>query len=55
MYRYNMIPTINKPTGVGKNSATAIDHKTASILNTINPYNCLFLLTSYVDLDYHFK
>ena len=26
MYRYNMIPTINKPTRVGKNSATAIDH-----------------------------
>ena len=26
MYRYNMIPTINKPTKVGKNSTTAIDH-----------------------------
>ena len=26
MYRYNMIPTINKRTRVGKNSATAIDH-----------------------------
>ena len=26
MCRYNMIPTINKPTRVGKNSATAIDH-----------------------------
>ena len=22
---------------------------------TINPYNCLFLLTSYVALDYHFE
>ena len=26
MYRYNMILTINIPTRVGKNSATAIDH-----------------------------
>ena len=26
MYRYNMIPTINKPTRVGKNAATAVDH-----------------------------
>ena len=26
MYRYNMIPIINKPTRIGKNSATAIDH-----------------------------
>ena len=23
--------------------------------DTINPYNCLFLLTSYVVLDHHFK
>ena len=29
MYRYNMIPTINKPTRVGKNSATATDHISA--------------------------
>ena len=47
MYRYNMIPTINKPTGVGKNSATAIDHKTASILNTINPLE-LFIFTNVI-------
>ena len=26
MYRYNIIPTINEPTRVGENSATAIDH-----------------------------
>ena len=26
MYQRNLIPTINKPTSVGKNSATAIDH-----------------------------
>ena len=26
MYQHNLIPTINKPTSVGKNSATAIDH-----------------------------
>ena len=26
IYQCNMIPTINKPTRVGKNSATAIDH-----------------------------
>ena len=26
MYQRNLIPTINKPTRVGKNSATAIDH-----------------------------
>ena len=26
MYQHNLIPTINKPTRVGKNSATAIDH-----------------------------
>ena len=26
MYQRNLIPTINKPTGVGKNSAAAIDH-----------------------------
>ena len=32
MYRYNMIPTINKPTWVGKNSATAIDHIRANCI-----------------------
>ena len=32
MYRYNMIPTINKPTRVGKNSATAIDHIIANCI-----------------------
>ena len=26
MYQHNLISTINKPTRVGKNSATAIDH-----------------------------
>ena len=26
MYQRNLTPTINKPTRVGKNSATAIDH-----------------------------
>ena len=26
MYQRNLIPTINKPTRVGKNPATAIDH-----------------------------
>ena len=32
MYRYNMMPTINKPTRVGKNSATAIDHIIANCI-----------------------
>ena len=32
MYRYNMILTINKPTTVGKNSATATDHITANCI-----------------------
>ena len=32
MYRCNMIPTINKPTRVGKNSATAIDHIIANCI-----------------------
>ena len=32
MYRYNMIPTINKPTRVGKKSATAIDHIIANCI-----------------------
>ena len=32
MYRYNTIPTINKPTSVGKNSATAIDHIIANCI-----------------------
>ena len=26
MYQLNLIPTINKPAGVGKNSATTTDH-----------------------------
>ena len=32
MYRYNMIPTINKPTRIEKNSATAIDHIIANCI-----------------------
>ena len=32
MYRYNMIPTINKPTRAGKKSATAIDHIIANCI-----------------------
>ena len=32
MYQYNMIPTINKPTRVGKNSATAIDNIIANCI-----------------------
>ena len=32
IYRYNMIPTINKPTRVGKNSPTAIDHIIANCI-----------------------
>ena len=32
MYRYNMTPTINKPTRVGKNSAFAIDHIIANCI-----------------------
>ena len=32
MYRCNMIPIINKPTRVGKNSATAIDHMIANCI-----------------------
>ena len=32
MYRYNTIPTINKPTSVGKNSATATDHIIANCI-----------------------
>ena len=32
MYWYNMIPTINKVTRVGKNSATAIDHIIANCI-----------------------
>ena len=32
MYRYNMIPTINKSTRVGENSATAIDHILANCI-----------------------
>ena len=32
LYRYNMILTINKPTRVGKNSATAIDHIRANCI-----------------------
>ena len=32
MYRYSMITTINKPTRVGKNSATAIDHIIANCI-----------------------
>ena len=32
MYWYNMIPTINKLTRVGKNSATAIDHIIANCI-----------------------
>ena len=32
MYQYNMIPTINKPTRIGKNSATAIDHIVANCI-----------------------
>ena len=32
IYRYNMISTINKPTRVGKNSATAIDHIIANCI-----------------------
>ena len=32
MYRYNMIPTINKPTRVEKNSATTIDHIIANCI-----------------------
>ena len=31
MYQRNLIPTINKPTRVGKNSTTAIDHITADL------------------------
>ena len=32
MYRYNIISTINKPTRVGKDSATAIDHIIANCI-----------------------
>ena len=32
MYRYNMVPTINKPTTIGKNLATAIDHIIANCI-----------------------
>ena len=32
MFQYNMIPTINKPTRVTRNTATAIDH---IITNTV--------------------
>ena len=37
MYRYNMIPTINKPSSVGKFSATTIDHIIANFI-----VHCLF-------------
>ena len=32
MYRYNMIPTIDKSKRVGKNSATAINHIIANCI-----------------------
>ena len=32
MYQYNTIPTINRPTRVGKNSTTAIDHIIANCI-----------------------
>ena len=32
MFQYNMIPTINEPTGVTRNTATATDH---SVRNTV--------------------
>ena len=36
MYQRNLIPTINKPTRVGKNSATAIDHIITDYVLTCN-------------------
>ena len=32
MYQYNMMLTINKPTRIGENSATAIDHIIANCI-----------------------
>ena len=51
MYRYNMIPTINKPKSVGKNSATAIYH---FIVNCI--VHCQFKTAILkTDVIYHFR
>ena len=33
MYQRNLIPIMNKPTRVGKNSATAIDHIITNYIN----------------------
>ena len=36
MFRYDMIPTINKPKRVTANTATAIDHIIANVMLDIN-------------------
>ena len=36
MFRYDMIPTINKPTRVTASTATAIDHIIANVMLDIN-------------------
>ena len=51
MYQRNLIPIINKPTKVGKNSATVIDHIITDYLLT-----CDFkVVTSKTDLTDHFS
>ena len=39
MYQRNLIPTINKPTRVGKNSVTAIDHIIIDYVLTCDSYS----------------
>ena len=50
MYQRNLIPTINKPTRVGNNSATAIDHIITDYVLTCD-FKTAILKT---DLTYHF-
>ena len=50
MYQHNLIPAINKPTRVGKNSATAIDHIIRDCVLT-----CDFIIAILkIDLTDHF-
>ena len=50
MYQRNLIPTINKPTRVGKKSALAIDHIITDYVVTCN----FETVTSKTDFTYHF-
>ena len=48
MYQHNLIPTINKPTRVGENSATAIDHIITEYLLTCD-FKTAILKTDWTD------